>query len=102
MAYKGTAVISTGKLKLIRVATTTGTSSGAGQGRFEPACARSRSLFRTSLGDKSFPSGPAIGGCSSIHLTTSSGNSCRMSAGSQEVSRVAHGIGGGWVRGGDD
>ena len=85
-ARSGTALIRSGKLRLMRAATTTGRSSGAGKGR-SGASASSRRRARS-------PSRPAPvgGGCASIQATIRSGKSRRSSAGSKRSSRLDHGI----------
>ena len=72
----GTALSSTGKLRLMRVATTTGRSSAAGSGR---------------SGSIASASSPVGGGCASMWATTRSGNSARNSTGSNQNVRSSHG-----------
>ena len=86
-AWSGTALIRSGKLRLIRAATTTGRSSGCGEaGEAAPA--------RRGVAAPAPPSRPAPtgGGCASIHATIRSGKSRRSSAGSKRSSRLDHGI----------
>ena len=85
-ARSGTALTRSGKLRLIRAATTTGRSSVAGKGR-SGASASSRRRARS-------PSRPAPvgGGCASSQATIRSGKSRRSSAGSKRSSRLDHGI----------
>ncbi len=69
----------------MRAATTTGRSSGAGNGR-SGASASSRRRVRSA-------SRPAVGGgCASIQATIRSGKNRRSSAGSKRSSRFDHGI----------